>query len=160
MLKTKGWSDIAKAGKLWGKKKIFFQNFKKKGSIFSFFLNQIFNQSLINQNIFSNLKSIELTSFISSMPFRPLTLPKLFFFRTLKSIKTNHSTFYPELHDFDPIRVCRQKTLSFQINKNKQKLFFSFLLNLSLSLPLHIKTTQTLRSLRGGMRWCRSQWGG
>ena len=62
-----------------------------------------------------------------------------FFFRTLKSIKTNHLTFYPELHDFDPIRVCRQKTSSFQINKNNKNISFPFPISLlSLRIDYHI----------------------
>ena len=48
------------------------------------------------------------------------------FFQTSKSTKTNHSTFYPKLHDFDPIRVYRQKTMSFQINKITKTFFFLF----------------------------------
>jgi len=57
------------------------------------------------------------------MPLQPLLFKK--HFQTLKSIKTNHSTILPELRDFDPVRVRRQKTLSFQINKI-QKYFLSF----------------------------------
>ena len=47
-------------------------------------------------------------------------------FRGLFINQTNHSAFYPELHDFDLVRVRRQKTLTFQINKI-QKTFSFFI---------------------------------
>jgi len=99
-----------------------FSNFKIKRITFLFFY--AISASFHLKNIFK-IKRITFLFFYAISASYPLKN----FFQTLKSTKTNHSVFYPELHDFDPIRVCRQNTLSFQINKiTKTFSFFIFTL--------------------------------
>jgi len=70
-------------------------------------------------------------------------------FSKIKINQINHLAFYPKLHDFDPARVRRQKTLSFQINKiQKTFSFYFYFLGCS---PKYIQNKETRNKTTKGM---------
>jgi len=86
----------------------------------SFFHLIFLNKTLIHFNIFKPfLKIKKHTNFLFAIwllflkPFQ----------KTIKKHQTNHSAFYPEVRDFDPSQVRRQKTFVFPNQKNSKKKF-------------------------------------